>query len=164
MIHKNISIIVAIAEDFAIGKNNQLLFHLSSDLKRFKQITTGHPIIMGKNTFLSLPRRPLPNRTNIIISRSMKGPLEGCVFVPSINQALELIDSGQEAFVIGGEAIYRQFYPLAGRLYLTVVDKHFEADTFFPKIDFNEWIEESREDLFDETNNFKYSYRTLVRK
>lgn len=164
MIHKNLSIIVAIAENFAIGKNNQLLFHLSSDLKRFKQITTGHPIIMGKNTYLSLPHRPLPNRTNIVISRSIKGKLEGCILVPSIDSALNLINPEQEAFIIGGEAIYQQFYPLVGRLYLTVVSKHFEADTFFPEIDFNEWIEESKEDFFDKKNNFKYSYQTLIRK
>lgn len=161
-IYPNISIIVAVAKNFAIGKNNDLLFHLPNDLKRFKKITTGHPIIMGRNTLLSLPKWPLPNRTNIVISDTSE-EFEGCVVVNSIEAAIKAVENEEEAFVIGGGMIYKQFYPLASKLYLTYVDKEFDADIFFPSIDFNDWKEAAREDLFDEKNAFNYSYINLER-
>ncbi len=164
MIHKNISIIVAIAQNFAIGKNNDLLFHLPNDLKHFKEITTGKTIIMGRNTLLSLPKWPLPNRRHIVISDSKDECLEGCEMASSIEAAIDLVKDEQEAFIIGGGMIYKQFYPLAGKLYLTLVHKDFDADVYFPQIDYTEWSEESREDFFDEKNNFNYSYINLVRK
>ena len=164
MIHKNISIIVAIAENFAIGKNNDLLFHLPNDLKRFKEITTGHSLIMGRNTLLSLPKWPLPNRRHIVITDKKDDNFPGCETVFSIQEALEKVRNEEEAFVIGGGMVYKQFYPLAGRLFLTLVHKQFEADVYFPEIDFSEWEELSREDFFDEKNNFNYSYLNLVRK
>jgi dihydrofolate reductase len=164
MVHSNISIIVAIAQNFAIGKNNDLLFHLPDDLKRFKRITTGKALIMGKRTFFSLPKAPLPNRRNIVITDVEGETFEGCESVNSINEAIELVKNEEEAFVIGGGMIYRQFYPLAGKLYLTLVHKDLDADTFFPNIDFGEWQEAAREDLFDEKNGFDYSYLDLVRK
>lgn len=164
MIHKNISIIVAVAANFAIGKNNDLLFHLPGDLKRFKQITTGHSLIMGRNTLLSLPEWPLPNRRHIVISDKIDDVFPGCEVVFSIAEALEKVKNEQEAFVIGGGMVYRQFYPIAGRLYLTLVHKDFDADVFFPEIDFTEWEECMREDLFDEKNGFHYSYLNLIRK
>jgi dihydrofolate reductase len=159
----NISIIVAIAKNFAIGKNNDLLFHLPNDLKRFKQITTGHPVIMGRNTLLSLPRWPLPNRRNIVITDKKDDHFTGCEIVFSVDEAVELVKNEKEAFVIGGGSVYRQFFPLAGRLYLTVVNKVFEADTFFPEIDYSEWEEVSREEHFDEANGFGYAYINLVK-
>ncbi|TKG94631.1 dihydrofolate reductase [Puteibacter caeruleilacunae] len=164
MIQENISIIVAVAKNFAIGKNNDLLFHLPNDLKRFKAITTGHPVIMGRNTLLSLPKWPLPNRTNIVISDNPEDNFEGCVMVDSIEAAIEAVKDESEAFVMGGGMIYRQFYPIAGKLYLTWVEKEFEADVFFPEIDFAEWTESAREDLHDEKNDFDYAYVDLVRK
>ena len=164
MIHKNLSIIVAIAENFAIGKNNDLLFYLPNDLKRFKKITSGHPVIMGKNTLLSLPKWPLPNRTNIVITRNKSLNFDGCIMANSIDEAIKQISPDEEAFIMGGGEIYKQFYPLAGKLYLTVVHKNFEADTFFPKINYEEWEEFEREDLYDEKNDFNYSYITLIRK
>lgn len=164
MIHNNISIIVAIAQNFAIGKNNDLLFHLPDDLKRFKKITTGKALIMGKRTFFSLPKAPLPNRRNIVITDIIGETFEGCESVNSIEEAIALVRNEPEAFVIGGGMIYKQFYPLAGKLYLTLVHKDLDADTFFPTIDFNEWNEKVREDLFDEKNGFDYSYLDLVRK
>lgn len=164
MIHKNISIIVAIAQNFAIGKNNDLLFHLPTDLKRFKQITSGHTIIMGRNTLLSLPKWPLPNRRHIVITDKQDDKFEGCEVVFSIEQALEKVRNEDEAFVIGGGMIYRQFFPVAGKLYLTLVHRDFEADTFFPEINYKEWHEAAREDLHDEKNDFDYSYLDLVRK
>lgn len=164
MIFKNISIIVAIAENFAIGKNNDLLFHLPNDLKRFKGITSGHSLIMGRNTLLSLPKWPLPNRRHIVITDKKDDVFPGCEVVFSIEAAVEKVKSEDEAFIIGGGMVYRQFYPLAGKLYLTLVHKPFDADVYFPEIDYKEWKETSREDFYDEKNNFKYSYINLERK
>ncbi len=164
MTHSNISIIVAVAKNFAIGLNNDLLFHLPNDLKRFKKITTGKALIMGKRTFFSLPRAPLPNRRNIVVTDVPGETFGGCESAESIEEAIALVQNEPEAFVIGGGMIYKQFYPLAGRLYLTLVHKDMEADTFFPTIDFSEWTESSREDLYDEKNGFYYSYLDLVRK
>jgi dihydrofolate reductase len=163
-VYHNLAIIVAIARNFAIGKNNELLFHLPNDLKRFKLITQGHSVIMGKNTFLSLPKGPLPYRRNIVITSTPGKKIESCETVHSLDEAIELVKDEDLAFVIGGGLIYRQVYPIAGRMYLTLIDKDFEADTFFPEIRFNDWIEIKREDLYDERNDFRYSYIDLVRK
>ena len=164
MIHENISIIVAIAQNFAIGKNNELLFHLPNDLKRFKQITTGHPVIMGRNTLLSLPKGALPNRRNIVISDIPEEKFDRCEMVSSIEAAAAAVKDEQEAFIIGGGMIYRQFFPLAGKLYLTLVHQDFDADVYFPAIDYSEWDELFREDHSDDKNGFEYSYLDLKRK
>ena len=164
MIHKNISIIVAIAQNFAIGKNNDLLFHLPNDLKHFKEITSGHTIIMGRNTLLSLPKWPLPNRRHIVITDKPDDHFEGCETVFSIDEAVEKVKDEQEAFIIGGGMIYRQFYPVAGKLYLTVVHQDFDADVYFPEINYEDWSEISREDFYAEKNDFNYSYLNLKRK
>jgi dihydrofolate reductase len=164
MYFKNISIIVAIAENFAIGKDNDLLFHLPEDLKRFKEITVGHSLIMGRNTLLSLPNWPLPKRRHIVITDKPDDDFPGCEVVFSIEEALEKVKDEPEAFVIGGGMVYRQFYPLAGKLYLTLVHQPFEADVYFPEIDFSEWEEISREDFYDERNGFHYSYLCMERK
>src|SRR5665647_3346893 len=164
MIHRNISIIVAIAQNFAIGKNNDLLFHLPDDLKRFKQITTGHPVIMGRNTLLSLPKGALPNRRNVVITDNLDETFDRCEMVFSIEEAVEAVKNESEAFIIGGGMIYRQFFPLAGKLYLTLVHRDFDADVYFPEIDYTEWEELFREDHSDEKNEFEYSYLNLKRK
>ncbi|HAQ18955.1 MAG TPA: dihydrofolate reductase [Prolixibacteraceae bacterium] len=164
MIHQNISIIVAIAQNFAIGKNNELLFHLPNDLKRFKQITTGFPVIMGRNTLLSLPNGALPNRRNIVITDNPNDKFDRCEMVFSVEEAIDAVKNETEAFIIGGGMIYRQFYPVAGKLYLTLVHRDFDADVFFPEIIYPEWEELSRQDLFDEKNGFEYSYLNLKRK
>ncbi|WP_163325730.1 dihydrofolate reductase [Draconibacterium mangrovi] len=163
-IQKNISIIVAIAKNFAIGKNNDLLFHLPNDLKRFKEITSGHTIIMGRNTLLSLPKWPLPNRRHIVITDKQDDVFPGCETVFSIDEAIEKVKDEKEAFIIGGGMIYKQFFPVAGKLYLTLVHKTFDADTYFPEVNYAEWNELKREDLHDEKNNFDYSYLDLERK
>ncbi len=163
MIYPNIAIIVAIAQNFAIGRNNDLLFHLPNDLKRFKKITFGHAVIMGKKTLFSLPNGPLPNRRNIVITDVPGESFEGCETVYSIDEAVEIVRNEELAFVIGGGMIYRQFYPIAGKLFLTMAHQDFEADTFFPEINFSEWKELSRETLFDEKNNFSYSNIDLER-
>ncbi|MBK5202382.1 MAG: dihydrofolate reductase [Prolixibacteraceae bacterium] len=164
MTSKNLSMIVAMADNNAIGNNNGLLFHLSGDLKRFKAITTGHPIIMGKKTLLSLPKWPLPNRRNIVLTHNRDNKFMGCEIVTSVKEALELIKGESEAFIIGGGSVYREFYPYVNKLYLTRVYKSFESDTFFPEIDFDEWKELQREDLHDDKNDFDYAYLNLERK
>lgn len=164
MVYPNISIIVAVAQNFAIGLNNNLLFHLPDDLKRFKRITTGKTLIMGKRTFHSLPTAPLPNRRNIVVTDIPGETFPGCESAGSIEEAISLVQDEPETFIIGGGMIYKQFYPLAGKLYLTLVHKEMKADTFFPTIDFNEWKQTAREDLFDEKNGFQYSYVDLVRE
>lgn len=164
MMHDNISIIVAIAQNFAIGKNNDLLFHLPNDLQRFKQITTGHPVIMGRNTFLSLPKGALPNRRNVVITDNPDEKFDRCEMVFSIDEAVKVVENESEAFIIGGGAIYRQFFPLAQKLYLTLVHQDFDADIYFPAIDYSEWEVMAREDLFDQKNGFNYSNLDLKRK
>jgi len=161
MIYPNLSIIVAIAENFAIGKNNNLLFHLPDDLKRFKKITMGCPVIMGRNTLLSLPKWPLPGRRNIVITDNTDDIFPGCEVVHSSEEAIYLVKNENEAFVIGGGSVYRQFFPVAGKLYLTLIHKNFDADTWFPEIDYSGWKEMNREDHFDERNQFYYSYLNL---
>ncbi|MCX6237490.1 MAG: dihydrofolate reductase [Bacteroidia bacterium] len=163
MIYPNIAIIVAIAQNFAIGRNNDLLFHLPDDLKRFKKITSGHAVIMGKKTLFSLPKGPLPNRRNIVITDVPGETFDRCETVYSIDEAVAAVRNEELAFVIGGGMIYQQFYPIAGKLFLTMAHKDFEADIFFPEINFNEWKELSRETLFDEKNNFSYSNIDLER-
>lgn len=163
MIYPNIAIIVAVAKNFAIGKNNELLFHLPDDLRRFKTITSGHAVIMGKRTFYSLPNGALPNRRNIVITDIEGERFDGCESVYSIDEAVMAVANEKMAFVIGGGMIYRQFYPLAGKLFLTMVDREFEADTFFPEVHFNQWREVSRETKLDEKNGFEYSNIDLER-
>jgi dihydrofolate reductase len=153
-----ISIIVAIADNYAIGKNNDLLWHIPEDLKRFKRLTTGHTIIMGKKTYESLPKRPLPNRRSIIITDDPSDHFEGCVTVNSIDEAMAHCDPSEENFIIGGASLYRQFLPFTDRLYLTTVHKPFEGDVFFPEIEFSEWNLLTKEDFLpDEHNDFSYS-------
>jgi len=152
------------AANHAIGKGNGLLFHLSGDLKRFKTITSGHTIIMGRKTLLSLPKWPLPDRRHVVLTRDHETEFAGCEKASSVKEVLQKIKNDKEAFVIGGESIYRQFYPLAGKLYLTLVHKKFDADTFFPEINYSEWHQVSKEDYHDEKNDFDYSYIDLIRE
>jgi dihydrofolate reductase len=162
---KQISIIVAIARDNGIGRDNKLLCHIPGDMKRFKQITTGHTVIMGRNTFLSLPGGALKNRRNIVISDNKNDVFEGCEIVTSVKEAVKKMDEGRETFIIGGASVYRQFLPLASKLYLTLLDKSFEADTFFPEINPDEWTEISRERPEKiENQEFSYEFIILQRK
>ena len=158
---KPISIIVAIAQNSAIGKDNQLLWHIPADLKRFKQLTTGHTMVMGKRTFESLPIRPLPNRRSVVITDVAGEEIEGCTMAYSIQDAIEKMDDEKENFIIGGGSVYRQFLPIADHLYLTIVQKDFDADTFL-EINLSEWETIEREDHFDE--ELPYYYINLKRK
>lgn len=158
---KKISIIVAVAKNYAIGLNNELLWHIPEDLKRFKRITLGHQVIMGRMTYLSLPFRPLKNRTNIVITDNPEETFDGCITVHSIEEAINLCNEQEESFIIGGGSVYRQFLPLCDKLYLTMVHKEFEADTFFPQPDFSQWKLVERED-HDAADDLGFSYSFLT--
>lgn len=160
-----LSIIVAIAKNNAIGKDNELLWHISEDLKRFKRITAGHTVIMGRNTLLSLPKWPLPKRTNVVITDKTDESFEGCEMVYSIQEAASKCRADEECFVIGGASIYTQFMPLADKLYITHVNKEFEGDTFFPEIDNNVWeLKEKSEDFEMADGSFSYCFAIYVRR
>jgi len=158
-----ISIIVAIAENLAIGKDNALLWHISEDMKRFKKLTTNHTVIMGKNTFLSLPKGALRNRDNIVITDDENDRFENCIMAYSIDDAINKCKPEEmECFIIGGGMIYNQFLGIADKLYLTKVHKKHEADIFFPEIDYSKWELESQEAFLE--NDPPYSYEIYVRK
>jgi dihydrofolate reductase len=136
----DISIIVAIAQNNVIGNNNQLIWHIPDDLKRFKALTMGHHIIMGRKTWDSIGRA-LPGRVSVVVTRNPNFKAEGAVVVHSLNEALEIAKSDNEVFIIGGGELYREAMPLANKLYLTKVHNNFEGDVSFPTIDFDHWIE-----------------------
>ncbi len=162
---KQISIIVAIASNYAIGKDNDLLWHISKDLKRFKEITKDHYIVMGKRTYFSLPVRPLPNRTSLIITDVENEVIDNCLMAYSIEDAIEKMDPHKENFIIGGGSVYSQFMPYADKLYITRVHKDFEADTFFPEIELDKWELVEKVDVNDDLqNDFTYSFETYKRK
>jgi len=159
-----ITIIAAVASNNALGKDNQLIWHLPADLKRFKKVTLGHHIIMGRKTFESLGK-PLPKRTTIIITRNKDYKQEGCIVVNSLQQAIEAAKADENPYILGGAEIYKQAIKIADKLDLTLVDQSFEADVFFPKIDFTIWREAAREDFkADENNNYNFSFITYLRK
>ena len=158
-----ISIVVAIAKNNAIGKDNQLLWHLPKDLKHFKEITSGHTIIMGRKTYESVGK-PLPNRRNIIITRQNIA-INGCEVVNSIDDALKLCAGESEVFIVGGAEIYKQAMALTDRIYLTIVHQEFDGDTYFPEIKEDIWKETARQDHEpDEKHLFPYSFITLERR
>jgi len=156
------TIIVAIAKNNAIGKDNDLLWHISGDLKRFKNITTGKTVIMGRRTFFSLPNGALPNRRNIVITDCPEDCCPGAEKVNSIEEAISKCNSSEENFIIGGATIYKQFLPIADKIYLTLVHRDYEADVFFPEIDYNEWNVSTESKHLD--YNPPYSYLVLTRK
>jgi dihydrofolate reductase len=157
-----ITIIAAVARNRAIGYENKLIYWLPNDLKRFKALTTGHTIIMGRNTFLSLPKGALPNRRNIVLTRSQK-TFPGCDVFASLEDALTHCDKDEDVYIIGGASVYRQALPLADRLCLTEIDDTPEkADTFFPPYD--DWKEVSREDHEkDERHEYEYSFVDYIK-
>jgi len=163
---RELTIIVAAGEDNAIGKDNDLIWHLSDDLKRFKQLTSGHHIIMGRKTFESFPK-PLPNRTHVVITRQNKFKVpDGIVVVNSLEDALDASRNDPQPFIIGGGEIYKQALPLANKIELTRVHASFYgADTFFPELNLNEWKEQSN--LYHEKNEnheFAFSFITYTKK
>lgn len=161
-----LSIIVAITDDFAIGKDNDLLLHIPGDLQHFKNVTKGHTVVMGDRTLISLPgSKPLPNRRNIVMTLDKSFEAEGCELAYSIDEVKELCKDEDEVFIIGGGTIYKLFYPLVDKLYLTIAHKSVEADTYFPTIDYSEWKEISREDIpANDKCDFAFSFVNFERK
>ncbi len=158
-----ITIVVAIAQNHAIGKDNKLLWHLPTDLKHFKNITTGGTVIMGRKTYDSVGK-PLPNRRNIIITRQSID-IDGCEVVNSLDAALALCKTEQEVFIVGGAEIYKMAMSVTNRIYLTIVHHNFEADTYFPEIEPDKWTETAREDHQPhEKHKYAYSFITLERR
>jgi dihydrofolate reductase len=157
-----VSAVVAIAQNHAIGKDNKLLWHLPNDLKHFKNITSGHTVIMGRKTYDSVGK-PLPNRRNIIITRQQI-EIPGCEVVNSIDAALALCADEEEVFIVGGAEIYKQAMPLTDKIYLTIVHQDFDGDTYFPEIKANIWKETERKDHQpDDRHALPYSFITLER-
>lgn len=155
-----ITLIAALADHNAIGLNNNLLCYIPEDLKRFKQITSGHTIIMGRKTWDSLKIKPLPNRKNIVITNSVYDFPKGVTLANSIEEALKACDPASENFVIGGETIYRIFLPFAQKLYITRIYASFDADTFFPEIDKSWEIMSEEPGISQKELPFKFSYQT----
>jgi dihydrofolate reductase len=160
-----ISIIVAVSEDWGIGKDNELLWHISDDLKRFKALTLGKTILMGKKTWESLPKRPLPNRRNMVLTDKPGETFEGAVSVYSIDDALGKCSKEEELFIIGGGSVYRQFMPIADRLLITHVHSQAPADVYFPVIDPAVWEVASEEEYVQTgEQTISYTYTIYVRK
>jgi dihydrofolate reductase len=159
-----ITMIAAAAENRALGKDNQLVWHLPNDFKRFKTLTTAHHIIMGRKTFESFPK-PLPNRTHIIITRQKDYKAEGCIIVDSIEKAIEKCPKDEESFIIGGGEIYQLAMPFADKIELTVVHHNFDADAFFPEIKLEDWLLNNTDfQAKDEKHLYDYSFKTYIRK
>ena len=161
-----ISIIVAIARNRAIGFENHLLYRLPDDLKRFKALTTGHTIIMGRKTFESFPKGALPNRRNIVLSRNKAAVFPSAETFSSLQEALSHCKEEEEIFIIGGESVYQEALPLAQKIYLTEIeDTPQEADAFFPPFDIRPWelIQSSRHNR-DEKHQYPFSFKDYQRK
>ena len=159
-----ITIIAAIGLNSELGKDNDLIWHLPADLKRFKKVTSGHHILMGRNTFESIGK-PLPGRTNIVLTRNADIKFEGVECVSSFEQALALVADVEEVMVIGGSTIYEMLLPQVNRLYFTYVDAEFDGDAWFPEFDVNQWYEiESVIRKADEKNRYDCRFVTLERK
>lgn len=159
-----ITLIAAVGKNNTIGKNNQLLWHLPNDFKRFKQITTNHFIIMGRKTFESFPK-PLPNRTHIVISRQKNYAPNGCIVVSNLEKAIEICPKNQEIFIIGGGEIYKQSIIIADKLDITKVHHSFDGDVFFPEIDLKIWkLTATIFNNKDEKHQYDYSFQVFERK
>ncbi len=157
-----ISIIVAVSEDLGIGRNNDLLWHIPEDLKRFKNLTYGNTVVMGRRTWESLPRKPLPGRKNIVITDILDERFEGAEMAYSVDDALAKCEKDKEIFIMGGGSVYRQFMPLADRLYITHVHKKAPADIYFPEIDRRTWKVVEKEEF--NSGEVPYTYVIYGRK
>ncbi|MGO4822379.1 MULTISPECIES: dihydrofolate reductase [unclassified Flavobacterium] len=159
-----IIMIAAAAENNALGKDNELVWHLPNDFKRFKALTSGHHIIMGRKTFESFPK-PLPNRTHIVITRQKNYQPDGCIVVNSLEKAIALCPKEEDSYIIGGGEIYTLGMPYSDKIELTRVHDNFEADAFFPDINQDEWeLIQSEFQAKDEKHLIDFTYQTFVRK
>jgi len=159
-----ISFIAAMGKNRVIGKDNSLPWKLPADMRHFHDLTLGKPIIMGRKTYESIGK-PLPNRTNIIITRDQNYNAEGCIVVHSIDEALKASEGNEEVMVIGGAQIYKEILPKANKMYLTIIDADFEGDAFFPEYNIEEWEETAYEEHErDAENQYDYRFLTMERK
>ncbi|MDO8503492.1 MAG: type 3 dihydrofolate reductase [bacterium] len=159
-----ISLIAALGRNRVIGKNNRLPWKLPADLKHFHDLTLGKTVVMGRRTFESIGR-PLPNRTNIVITSGEGYSAPGSKIVHSVDEALKAFGKDEEVMIIGGASIYEQFLPLSKKIYLTQIDEDFEGDAYFPAFDPDEWLEREREEKTpDRENAYRYTFLTLERK
>ncbi|MBU3644647.1 MAG: dihydrofolate reductase [Candidatus Methylopumilus sp.] len=158
----SLSVIVALAKNRVIGLNNTLPWHLPEDLKRFKQLTMGHHIIMGRKTYESLGRL-LPGRQTVIVTRNPDYKVDGAIVVHSLEQAISVSSADSEAFLIGGAELYQQSLPLAKRLYLTMIDAEFEGDAYFPEIELDHWDLLEQQDLISQ-QGWAFHYLSYQRK
>lgn len=162
--NRNLSIIVAVAQNMAIGRDNDLIWHISEDLKRFKRLTSGHTVVMGRRTWESLPKRPLPKRRNIVLTHDEAFESEGAERAGSVAKVMRMTEGEDEVFVIGGAAVYRAFLPFVTRLYVTWVWNDFDGDVFFPVIDRSVFKEVSVSERFhDEESGLYYSFAEYER-
>ncbi|MGB0178096.1 MAG: dihydrofolate reductase [Owenweeksia sp.] len=160
----NLTLIVAMAQNRVIGNNNDLIWHLPRDMKHFRELTTGHHVIMGRKTFESMNGRPLPKRVNIVITRQKDYEAEGCIVVNSLQEALNQVQDDDQPFIIGGAEIYKQALDIANTIELTLVYNDFEGDTYFPELDTENWKEEQRTHFTaDEKNAYAMDFITYVR-
>lgn len=160
-----IAIIAAMADDGAIGFKNTMPWHLPADLKKFKEMTTGCAVIMGKRTFESLPNGPLPNRKNVVLTSIMtEGVVEGYFEADSLEDAIELCSGQETVYIIGGAAVYKQSLGIADEMYLTYIHSHFQADAYFPEFDKKKWKEVERSDFEpDDKNPYSYSFLKFIK-
>jgi dihydrofolate reductase len=156
-------LIAATSQNNALGKDNKIIWHLPDDFKRFKELTSGHHIIMGRKTFESFPK-PLPNRTHVVITRQKNYNPEGCIVVNSVEEAFEICPKNEAVFLIGGAEIYKLGLPFTDKIELTYIKETFEADAFFPEIDFSEWKLTNEEfHPKDEKHAHDFSFQTFIR-
>jgi dihydrofolate reductase len=166
----SLSIIVAVAKNNVIGRNNDLIWHLPADMKYFKETTAGHSIITGRKNYESIPEkyRPLPNRVNIVVTRQENYVAPGAVVLPSVDAAIayaKQLEGHDEIFIIGGGEIYKQSIAKVDKLYITKIEQAFEGDTYFPALDMTYWVESKKSAVFlDEKSGLKYSFCEYVRK
>ena len=162
---KSIHAIVAVASDWAIGRQGELLCHMPDDMKHFKEVTMGHSIVMGRKTFESFPRRPLPGRQNIVITRNLQWQYPGVTVAHSVEEAIAAAETA-DVFIIGGADIYEQTLPMVDVLHLTMIHARWaSADAFFPALDMSEWEEVSREHHeSDHRNSYEFDFVTLKRR
>lgn len=159
---RTVSIIVAMDENRAIGKDQQLLWRLPNDMRFFKETTTGHTVIMGRKTFETLPNGALPNRRNIVLTSDPDARYANCTVCRSLQEALLLTETEEEVFIIGGGSLYEQTLPIADKLYITIVHHSFDAaDTFFPEFDFEDWRETARTEYIKDDKN-PYLHTILI--
>jgi dihydrofolate reductase len=160
----NLSIIAAIGQNRELGFKNKLLWHIPADLKRFKTITSGHTVIMGRRTFESIGKKPLSNRKNIILTQQKGFTGQDVLVADTITAALNFIDPAEETFILGGALVYEQFIPYTNKMYLTIIQQAYRADAFFPDFERNSWeITEQIDVDNDERAGVNYSFMTFVR-